>query len=133
MGPGTHRRNPGIYLGPGTQDLYLGPGIHKRDPGLRTFTWDLIPGTHMWDPICGNLFMEDICGTNLRQPILFVRAHYFCIVLFLIYNLEVSQFLGLWKWFQINIIYKKTEEWYIEWQRVTTRLDSSSWFSKRIP
>ena len=60
-------------------------------PGPRpeTITRVFIPGIHTWDRICRSLFMEQIRETNVRQPILFIRVHYFGLFLFLIYNLDV--------------------------------------------
>ena len=66
-----------------------GPRTHMPGPRAETHTRVFIPGIHTWDRICGSLFMEQIRETNVRQPILFIRVHYFGLFLFLIYNLDV--------------------------------------------
>ena len=66
-----------------------GPRTHMPGPRPETITRVFIPGIHTWDRICRSLFMEQIRETNVRQPILFIRVHYFGLFLFLIYNLDV--------------------------------------------
>ena len=77
-----------ILLGKGALKRHTRKGTQDLEP--RTLTRDLIPGTHKWGPICGTLFMEQIRGTNVRQLIFLSEFLFFCIVLFLMYNLEVS-------------------------------------------
>ena len=80
--------------------------------------WDHIHRTNTWDQ---------------RKTTHFCLSEYSvsCIALFLIYNLELSRFLVLVKWFQRKIVCKKTDKWYIvvetrddewhsEWQRTAT-------------
>ena len=94
----TGKVGPRVY-DPPSGTLHPGPKILSRDPGRGVFTWDLeprtltgdlIPGTHTRDPTCGTQFLEHIRGTNVRQLIFWSEFFVFCIVLFLMYNLEVS-------------------------------------------
>ena len=87
-GPGTipGTRDPGPFtwdLGPGSRDFSVGP--EPATLHLKPFTWDLGPGRYMWDPIQGTNAWHQSKKTHFVY-----QRTVFCIVLILIYSLEIS-------------------------------------------